>query len=101
MIDLLQVVSAEGELKASRSLKEAADVLAETPASLQLRYLQTLQGVAEEQNHTIVFPLPDNFFSSAAKQTLGRLSGPLTGAQSTQSSQPLINLQQSADDTQF
>ncbi|XP_060584776.1 band 7 protein AGAP004871-like isoform X2 [Ruditapes philippinarum] len=93
-----KVVSAEGELKASRSLKEAADVLAETPASLQLRYLQTLQSVAEEQNHTIIFPLPENLISSAAKQTLGRLSGALAGAQSAKSGEPLISLQQSADD---
>ncbi|XP_045198524.2 stomatin-like isoform X2 [Mercenaria mercenaria] len=96
-----KIVSAEGELKASRSLKEAADVLSETPASLQLRYLQTLQSVSEEQNHTIVFPMPANLFSAGVRQTLGRLSGSLAGAQSSQSGQPLIDLQQMPDNAQF
>lgn len=53
-----KVVAAEGEMKASRSLKEAADVLTESPTSLQLRYLQTLHAISEEKNSTIVFPLP-------------------------------------------
>ena len=53
-----KVVAAEGEMKASRALKEAADVLTESPASLQLRYLQTLHAISEEKNSTIIFPLP-------------------------------------------
>ena len=52
------MISAEGERNASRSLKEAADVMDEAPAALQLRYLQTLNQIAGEQNHTYVFPLP-------------------------------------------
>ena len=53
-----KVVSAEGEQKASKALKEAAEVLGGTPAALQLRYLQTLSTIAAEKNSTIVFPLP-------------------------------------------
>lgn len=53
-----KVVAAEGEMKASRALKEAADVLTESPTSLQLRYLQTLHAISEEKNSTIIFPLP-------------------------------------------
>ncbi|KAK6763137.1 hypothetical protein RB195_023737 [Necator americanus] len=53
-----QVIAAEGEQKASRSLREAASVIASTPAALQLRYLQTLNSVAAEKNSTIIFPLP-------------------------------------------
>ena len=53
-----QVVAAEGELKASRSLKEAADIMDESPTSLQLRYLQTLHAISEEKHSTIVFPVP-------------------------------------------
>lgn len=53
-----KVISAEGEQKASRALKEAADVLSESPSALQLRYLQTLSAIAAEQNSTIIFPLP-------------------------------------------
>ena len=52
------MVAAEGEQKASRALKEAADVIMESPAAMQLRYLQTLNMVAAEKNSTIIFPLP-------------------------------------------
>ena len=53
-----KVIAAEGEQKASKKLKEAADVMDESPAALQLRYLQTLNTIASENNHTYVFPLP-------------------------------------------
>ncbi|PAA83526.1 hypothetical protein BOX15_Mlig001272g7 [Macrostomum lignano] len=53
-----KVIAAEGEQKASRALKEAADVIDESPAALQLRYLQTLNSIAAEKNSTILFPLP-------------------------------------------
>ncbi|KAG0421532.1 hypothetical protein HPB47_002582, partial [Ixodes persulcatus] len=53
-----KVIAAEGEQKAARSLKEAAEVIAESPSALQLRYLQTLTSIAAEKNSTIVFPLP-------------------------------------------
>ncbi|XP_032994112.1 erythrocyte band 7 integral membrane protein-like [Lacerta agilis] len=53
-----KVIAAEGERNASLALKEAALVIAESPAALQLRYLQTLTTIAAEKNSTIVFPLP-------------------------------------------
>ncbi|KAH0615507.1 hypothetical protein JD844_004857 [Phrynosoma platyrhinos] len=53
-----KVIAAEGEMNASRALKEAAMVITESPAALQLRYLQTLTTIAAEKNSTIVFPLP-------------------------------------------
>ncbi|KAJ8039164.1 Mechanosensory protein 2 [Holothuria leucospilota] len=53
-----QVIAAEGEQNASRALKEAADVIAESPSALQLRYLQTLSAISAEKNSTIIFPLP-------------------------------------------
>lgn len=55
---LFQIIAAEGEMKASRALKEASLVIAESPSALQLRYLQTLNAIAAEKNSTIVFPLP-------------------------------------------
>ncbi|XP_064649318.1 band 7 protein AGAP004871-like isoform X2 [Lineus longissimus] len=55
-----KVIAAEGEQKASRALKEAADVMMESPAAIQLRYLQTLNTISAEKNSTIVFPLPIN-----------------------------------------
>lgn len=53
-----KVIAAEGEMKSSRALKEASDIMCESPAALQLRYLQTLSSIAGEKNSTIVFPLP-------------------------------------------
>jgi len=58
-----QVIAADGELKASRNLKEAADVLSQSPSSLQLRYLQTLHSISAEKNSTIIFPLPIDLLS--------------------------------------
>ncbi|KAG8200399.1 hypothetical protein JTE90_028574 [Oedothorax gibbosus] len=57
-----KVIAAEGEQRASRALKEAAEVIADSPAALQLRYLQTLNSIAAEKNSTIVFPLPMELF---------------------------------------
>lgn len=45
-------------MKASRALKEASLVIAESPSALQLRYLQSLNSIAAEKNSTIIFPLP-------------------------------------------
>jgi len=53
-----KVIAAEGEANASRMLKEAADVINESPAALQLRYLQTLTTISAEKNSTIIFPVP-------------------------------------------
>lgn len=53
-----KIIAAEGEMNASRALKEASLVITESPAALQLRYLQTLTTIATEKNSTIVFPLP-------------------------------------------
>ncbi|KAJ3660880.1 hypothetical protein Zmor_005309 [Zophobas morio] len=58
-----KVIAAEGEMKASRALKEAADVISESPSALQLRYLQTLNNIAGEKNSTIIFPLPIDLLS--------------------------------------
>jgi len=53
-----KVINARGELQASGELKQAADTLSQSPASLQLRYLQTLLELGADQNSTVVFPLP-------------------------------------------
>src|SRR5919199_93748 len=51
-------INAEGEFQAAARLAEAADVISRNPATLQLRYLQTLSEVGVGQNSTIVFPMP-------------------------------------------
>merc|ERR1712088_818865 len=53
-----KVIAAEGEHKASRALRMAAEVIMDSPAALQLRYLQTLNSIAAENNSTIIFPIP-------------------------------------------
>ena len=53
-----KVVAAEGEQKASVALKQAADVINQSPIALQLRYLQTLTTISAEKNSTIIFPIP-------------------------------------------
>jgi len=53
-----KVINAQGELQASETLAEAARVMASQPASLQLRYLQTVTEIAAENNSTTIFPIP-------------------------------------------
>jgi len=53
-----KVIAAEGEHKASRALRHAADVITDNQAALQLRYLQTLNSISAENNSTIIFPVP-------------------------------------------
>ena len=72
----MQVIAAQGEQRASHALKEASEVMSESPAALQLRYLQvgatgayiwvfnnyllfqTLGGISAEKNSTVIFPIP-------------------------------------------
>ena len=53
-----KVIAADGEFQASEKLSQAADIISKNPATLQLRYLQTLVELGVNQNTTIVFPLP-------------------------------------------
>src|SRR5438477_670178 len=53
-----KIIHAQGELQASAQLAQAAQVIGSQPATLQLRYLQTLTEIAVEKNSTIIFPLP-------------------------------------------
>merc|ERR1711997_1124740 len=59
-----KVIGAEGEHKASRALRQAAEVIMDSPAALQLRYLQTLNSISAEHNSTIVFPVPIDIISN-------------------------------------
>jgi regulator of protease activity HflC (stomatin/prohibitin superfamily) len=53
-----KVIDAEGEAQAATRLADAADVIARNPTTLQLRYLQTLRDIGNNQSATIVFPMP-------------------------------------------
>ena len=58
-----KVINADGELQASERLAEAGRIMSEQPATLQLRFLQTLSEIATEKNSTIVFPVPVDLIS--------------------------------------
>ena len=53
-----KIINSEGEYQAAEKLSQAADIISGNPASLQLRYLQTLLEIGSNQNTTVVFPLP-------------------------------------------
>ena len=53
-----KIINSEGEFQAAQKLTDAADIISTNPASLQLRYLQTLLEIGCNQNTTVVFPLP-------------------------------------------
>jgi regulator of protease activity HflC (stomatin/prohibitin superfamily) len=59
-----KIIHAEGELQASEKLLQAAQMLAQAPQAMQLRYLQTLTTIAVDKNSTIVFPMPIDLISS-------------------------------------
>ena len=63
-----KVIHASGELEASKQLSEAAAIIGREPATLQLRYLQTLTEIATEKNSTIIFPLPMDLVSAFLKK---------------------------------
>lgn len=62
-----KVIHAEGEYQASEKLAAAADIMGKNPATLQLRYLQTLTEVATEKNSTTLFPIPIDIISAFMK----------------------------------
>ncbi|XP_065918181.1 stomatin-4-like [Dysidea avara] len=66
-----KIIASQGELNASRALKEAAVVIAASPTALQLRYLQTLSIIAAERSSSIFFPIPIDIMSG-----MGDMGGP-------------------------
>jgi regulator of protease activity HflC (stomatin/prohibitin superfamily) len=62
-----KIINAEGEFGAAQRLVEAANLLAQQPITLQLKYLQTLTDIGTEKNTTVIFPLPMEFLSLIQK----------------------------------
>ncbi len=62
-----KIIHARGEMEASQQLAGAAEVIGSQPATLQLRYLQTLTEIAVEKNSTVIFPVPIDIFSAFSK----------------------------------
>lgn len=67
-----KVIHAEGEFEASQRLADAANVISQNPAALQLRYLQTLVEIAAEKNSTTIFPIPIDTLAPFIKGLLGK-----------------------------
>jgi regulator of protease activity HflC (stomatin/prohibitin superfamily) len=73
-----RIITADGEFQASQKLASAAGVMAQTPAALQLRLLQTIVEVAAEKNSTLVLPFPVEllrFLDEATREVGHRSSG--------------------------
>ena len=73
-----KVINADGEKQAAQTLAEAAQLLAQQPSALQLRYLQTLADISHDKSQLIVFPLPLDLF----RPLMGALGPDRTGPQS-------------------
>ncbi|XP_030238668.1 band 7 protein AGAP004871 isoform X5 [Drosophila navojoa] len=92
-----KVIAAEGEQKASRALREASEVIGDSPAALQLRYLQTLNTISAEKNSTIVFPLPIDlitYFLKTSEATTQQNAAAAVAAQQQQAQQHQAIMQQ-------
>jgi len=84
-----KVINAQGELQAAGNLSEAARLLSEHPASLQLRFLQTATEIAAENNSTTLFPLPLDFGAFADLFAAGSKKG----SRSEQPSTPVAEVE--------
>ncbi|MFF0221925.1 slipin family protein [Streptomyces sp. NPDC004629] len=73
-----RIINADAEFQASKKLAEAAQQMADTPAALQLRLLQTVVAVAAEKNSTLVLPFPVELlrFLEKAQQPTGADAAP-------------------------
>lgn len=63
-----KVINAEGEYQAAQRLTEAAAILSQNPASIQLRFLQTLSEIASEHTTTVVMPIPMDILAPFLKK---------------------------------
>jgi regulator of protease activity HflC (stomatin/prohibitin superfamily) len=71
-----KIIAADGEFQAAEKLSQAAEIFSRNPATLQLRYLQTLIDIGVNQNSTIVFPLPIDLLEAfVERRSVGDGSG--------------------------
>jgi regulator of protease activity HflC (stomatin/prohibitin superfamily) len=90
-----KIINSEGEFQAAQKLTDAADIISTNPASLQLRYLQTLLEIGSNQNTTIVFPLPmdvlEPFVGAGAVERSKGGREPQPGAPATPPTPPVVD----------
>ena len=70
-----KVINAQGELQASKKLSQAAGIMSREPASISLRFLQTVTEIAAENNSTTLFPIPIDLFRPMLEKTAAALGG--------------------------
>jgi len=63
-----KIIHAEGEQQAAEKLAQASEIMSRSPATLQLRYLQTLTEIAADNNSTVIFPLPMDLMTAFMKK---------------------------------
>ena len=66
-----KIIHADGEFQASQKLADAADIIAQQPTAMHLRFLQSLMQVSAENNHTIVVPIPIDVVSDMLNKIKG------------------------------
>ena len=75
-----RIITADGELQASHKLAEAAQQMADAPAALQLRLLQTVVEVAAEKNSTLILPFPVELLRFLERSTPAAVPEPKAGS---------------------
>jgi regulator of protease activity HflC (stomatin/prohibitin superfamily) len=70
-----KVIHAQGEYEAAEKLSDAGKVMAATPTTLQLRYLQTLTEIASEHHSTVIFPVPIDTIAQLMRALAGAAAG--------------------------
>ncbi|WRZ89906.1 slipin family protein [Streptomyces sp. NBC_01007] len=83
-----RIINADAELQASKKLAQAAEVMSEQPAALQLRLLQTVVAVAAEKNSTLVLPFPVELLRFLERAQSGQ---PPVAAESQRARQPKVS----------
>jgi regulator of protease activity HflC (stomatin/prohibitin superfamily) len=80
-----KIIAAEGEFQAAQKLSDAAEIMAHSPITIQLRYLQTLKEIAAEHNSTTLFPIPIDIlegFMEVRRRAMASGGQPADGAAS-------------------
>lgn len=77
-----KIIHAEGEYQAAEKLAEAGKIMAATPTTLQLRYLQTLTEISTERQSTIIFPVPIDVLGQLMRASGGDAKGGQGGGRS-------------------
>ncbi|MGH8777165.1 MAG: slipin family protein [Jiangellaceae bacterium] len=85
-----RIITADGEFQASQKLASAATVMADTPAALQLRLLQTIVEVAAEKNSTVVLPFPVELLRFLDKAAGTPVEKPSTAVQGGREPTPAV-----------